>query len=263
MHGRIVAIICLILAAYGLSEFLSTKYAVWSYRLTVTVDTPRGPVAASSISKLSIVKRPSYLHYLLSAGSDGLTRHLHTHFGEAVALDLGGRKALFASTTGEGWGTPGDLSFIAFPGPRPLEKVWGDTVGGPRSFGRGNYPTEGVEGATRDEPRPLPERAYPTFIGFLDKSDPRTAQEVDPSSLSTLFGPGYNLRSIEIEITDDPPTLGKVAALLSWFSYGKTDNRIKGTKQSSYIASLMTINCFREPSYCPNEYEKYAQTRRK
>lgn len=54
----------------------------------------------------------------------------------------------------------------------------------------------------------LPQEIYPLLATFADNRDPKSVKQVDPTDLVASFGPGYKLKSITIQITDDPITSG-------------------------------------------------------
>ena len=57
---------------------------------------------------------------------------------------------------------------------------------------------------------------YPLLVTFGDINDPASVKKVDPNDLAATFGPGYTLKSITLEITDEPVTTGKVEDVLGW-----------------------------------------------
>jgi hypothetical protein len=54
----------------------------------------------------------------------------------------------------------------------------------------------------------VPEKYMPTIVHFDDLSDPTSVQVVDPQNVSATVGQGIRLKSMTIEITDDPVTWG-------------------------------------------------------
>ena len=65
---------------------------------------------------------------------------------------------------------------------------------------------------------------YPMLVTFGNLRDPASVKEVDPSNLAASFGPGYALKSITLEITDETVTEGGVEALLPWIGDPKVMN---------------------------------------
>ena len=63
----------------------------------------------------------------------------------------------------------------------------------------------------------MPKRDFPLLVTFTDIDDPKTVRKVDPNNLAATLGPGYALKSITLEITDEPVTKGKVEEVLGWW----------------------------------------------
>ena len=62
----------------------------------------------------------------------------------------------------------------------------------------------------------VPKKHFPTMITFIDVKNPNTAAPVDPDDLSAMFGNGYSLKSVTLEITEERQTDGRVAEVLPW-----------------------------------------------
>lgn len=60
----------------------------------------------------------------------------------------------------------------------------------------------------------IPIKKYPMLVTFDDISDPNTVSRVDPNNLAGSFGPGFLLKRITLEITDEPETAGRVEMTL-------------------------------------------------
>jgi len=52
--------------------------------------------------------------------------------------------------------------------------------------------------------------------GFYDIKDPTTIKNVDKDNLAGTFGEGYELNSIEMEISSDPVMFSRIEAVLPW-----------------------------------------------
>ena len=68
------------------------------------------------------------------------------------------------------------------------------------------------------EARDVPRDRYPMLVTFSNINFPKTVREVRPDQFSSIFGPGYGLKSITLEITDEPVTEGKVESMLVWLT---------------------------------------------
>ncbi len=49
---------------------------------------------------------------------------------------------------------------------------------------------------------------YPYFVRFRDIKDPKSVEQVDPDDLAKTFGPGVKLKSLTVQMTDEPVTKG-------------------------------------------------------
>ncbi|MEX3012036.1 hypothetical protein [Hoeflea sp. TYP-13] len=56
----------------------------------------------------------------------------------------------------------------------------------------------------------------PMLVTFANIDDPASVREVDPDDFAASFGPGVELESVMLEITDEPVTVGRVQGVLSW-----------------------------------------------
>ena len=61
----------------------------------------------------------------------------------------------------------------------------------------------------------LPDYQYPMLVTFEDITDPASVRLVDPADLAASFGPGVRLKSVVLEVTDEPVTEGRVEDLVS------------------------------------------------
>lgn len=131
--------------------------------------------------------------------------------GEAVAVDLGEGRVLFALLRSEAdtdWA--GRVMYRLSPqytGENALRDAYRNmlrhrsekTV--PRYFSRRD----------RMEQR----LAYPMLVTFGDLDDPTSVERVDPDDLSATFGEGVSLKRITVKITDDHATTG-IEQRLRW-----------------------------------------------
>jgi len=56
----------------------------------------------------------------------------------------------------------------------------------------------------------------PILVTFDDITMPETVRLVDPADLAASFGPGVSLKTVTLEITDEPVAEGRVEAILGW-----------------------------------------------
>lgn len=192
----VMALLAALLALGGCSETFS-----WRQKMTITVSTPTGEVSGSAVSEISVTH---HAYLLLGKWMGNMSVR-----GEAVTVEVAPGKHLFAlmSNSPNDWYMARLAAMVAAGrdrpgiGPDELRDVQ-DRVG----------PASG--------PMVLQAEFYPTFITYDDPKDPATAREVKRLTFAGIFGPGFALKSVTLEITDEPVTTGKVAALLPCVSSG-------------------------------------------
>jgi len=193
--GRSLRLLLLSLMAGLLSG--CDDVSTWRQKMTLVVDTPSGQKAGSSVIAVEFRRG--------SGQYDGSSVHWGIK-GEAVAVELGGGRYLFALLKGQSmWARAGVNASYAFtPGVK-------NVVAGSKSA------INLVMKFPKDKPATLPQRSYPLLVTFDDITKPQTVKRVDPKDLAAAFGPGYALKSITLEITDEPVTKGKVEKVLGWW----------------------------------------------
>ena len=185
------------LAACGWGE---PETATWRQKLTITIDTPRGPRIGSAVTEIVLDRDAPFL-----TGEQGDGRQLWR--GEAVLVDIGGGDAA--------WSAPRYLVVVP-ERPALLARIIGakhDTFG--------EWTAKVAE--AKGEPVELPPsvlRAYAfSDVTVARANEPTNSDEIDPlapvavgippgtgdvSAIEALFGPGVRWRSAVLEITDDP-----------------------------------------------------------
>ena len=170
----------------------------WNQKLTVTIETPSGEVSGSSVTHVSAVGGGKRY------GMDG-PNSTSTLTGEATVVDLGGGRFLFAIFNSNGntfSGIAKHMAEFAFCTSQQMS------------------PGEACFKHLRDLPpgtaTELKPDNYPMLVTFDDIKDPKTVRQVDPFNLATTFGDGYALKSMQLEITDEKLTEGKVEGVLGW-----------------------------------------------
>ena len=92
----------------------------------------------------------------------------------------------------------------------------------------------------------LSENNYPAFFVFSDFTDPATNRLVFADEFETIFGAGYQLKTIAVQLTDEPVVSHKIEKILPWITIydgrGKPDDEV--------IVSNPTIESF--PITCKN-----------
>lgn len=194
----------------------------WHQKLTVTVNTPQGEVSGSSVSEVDITLREDALWT-----TTGYAYKSHLS-GEAVVVELAPGKYLFAVLEEKQKllalkVIAGDQA-AAQPTKADLEKV--ETHHGPVVLNRVNYPT---------------------LVTFTDINHPKSVREVKPSDLASSLGPGYSLKSITLEITDESKNVEKIKKILLWID-AYYDKSLDGSKypdmQNSNIGNHLASGSF-------------------
>lgn len=173
----------------------------WNQRVTVVVQTPDGEVARSGVIR-------AYYHFGQRGG--GANHTWRTLAGEYPAINLGDRRYLVA-VMGAVVTSDTDNVVLSRAGKHALALT-------PRNSERPYSIVDWVRGlrdVRRDAPTSLPDGA-PLFVTFDDPDDPLTVRRVDRDEFETVFGPGYRLKSVTIELTDDPVTEGVMRRVFPW-----------------------------------------------
>jgi hypothetical protein len=189
--GSTMARICRLVPILLSALFLSAcgQYQ-WHQKLTVIVDTPNGPVTASSVMAWHVTNHRDDLIRLPESAAVSFTLS-----GEAVVLQVAPGRYLFALLKG----VP-SLGEMLYP------KT--DVIDSAKLLENGN------NGGPRDVT--LDQKHYPLLVTFGDINDPASVKRVDPNNLEATFGPGNALQSITLSITDEPVTSGVVEKVLGW-----------------------------------------------
>jgi hypothetical protein len=170
------------LAAAGCAKSFS-----WNQKLTVEVNTPEGVKTGASVVSISV----SSGQILLSQTAAG-----YRVKGEATVVEVAPGKYLFALL---GERSTNELA----------THTWLDQL--PRNADEAWAKIETLR-AKRDVPR----AEYPLLVTFADINDPKSVKEVKPDKFSDVFGAGYSLSAITLEITDEAVTVGSIEKVLNW-----------------------------------------------
>ena len=192
--------VCLLLAACGLAD----DTPAYRYRLTVEIDTPEGVKAGSSVIEVDTHVAGEY-----SIPTPG--RVTNRVRGEAVAVDLGNGRVLFALLRSEAdtdWA--GRVAYRLSP-QYTGESAFRDTF---RNMLR-HRPERTVPRYFSRRDRMDRRLAYPMLVTFSDLDEPTSVERVDPDDLAATFGEGISLKRITVQITDDPVT-SSIGGRLGW-----------------------------------------------
>ena len=206
----------LVLLALTLTGCFKDSYrAQWRQKMVVLVDSPEGEKRGESVIAVNFARGNERL--MRATDGSGVRWYVR---GEAAVVDLGGGRYLFALLKGAG-------SYLGNAGVNAY-------VFSSRKYAPGEIEAiKAVENARRNKPKRLPRGMYPLLVTFGDINDPKTVKKVDPDNLAAAFGPGYRLKSITLEITDEPVTRGKVEKVLGWLP--KAEFIIPPSQQPRYV----------------------------
>lgn len=195
------------------------------YKMTVDVETSEGLKTGYAVRELEFRDRSNFAF--------GESRPQVKLRGEAVAVDLGGGRTLFALLTGAN----GDVDYAKRVADR--EGIWvGEPegpyiqIGTPKARVVQIWPRPPFPGRL-DHPEDL-KRGYamqhPKLVTFRALDDPKTVILVDPDNLAATFGQGVHLKRITIAATDEPVTIGIEKRLPSYGPNSGFDRWYKSLK---------------------------------
>jgi hypothetical protein len=178
-----VALRILIVIVLPLMALTGCKGYEWRQKLTVTIDTPDGPVSGASVMTFRVSDQRSALNPPEARGVS------FTLSGEAVVVQVAPGRYLFALLKGV---------------PSLAERLYPkmDTIESAKLMEKGPV--------SPDMEVTLLSSEYPLLVTFDDINDPASVKRVDPANLEATFGPGYRLKGITMALTKESVTKGKV-----------------------------------------------------
>jgi hypothetical protein len=197
LRGVLAGVAAIAIVATVGCGVLGSKYR-YHYRITVVVDTLQGLKTGSAVHE-QIVGSSN-----VDLGELSAKRGIRTR-GEAVAVDLPNSQTLFVLLPGS------EAAQSA------LDPQWqNDWVQSARRIIRGETP----RGPMPIEPETNPSAgatasAGPALVRFRNLDDPASIEWVDPKNLEASFGKGVRLRSITVQVTEDPTSVG-IERRLPW-----------------------------------------------
>ena len=190
----------------------SRKYD-WRQKITVTVETPEGERSGSSVQQINASRT------WLPIGATAVSRKL---IGEAVVVELPRQRYLFALLSG---GESGEM------------------VGLLQNFTNNRHGALTAEslGAAAAKPigsvHTISGSSTPLLVTFGNVNYPESVRRVDPDKLTAIFGPGYKIKSITLEVTSEPVSTGRPAAVLPWLcSYFNPHRALSGKRGGNKLA---------------------------
>jgi hypothetical protein len=212
MHrtARQAAVMLVATIVLGLSSSCSKKETI-RFRMTVHVETPKGLRTGSSVMEISAWEN-----------SFALNGHVRgrSFKGEAISVDLPSNRTLFALIVTE---RPASFQIfdIALDTLDPNYNFdWVESIARTKSERKSREsaivsPFRSL-GLTKQIQSGVPFRSnYPMLVTFRDLNTPASVERIDPQNLGASFGPGYSIKAITVEMTDQPLTQ-KIAQKLPW-----------------------------------------------
>ncbi|MBL4890673.1 MAG: hypothetical protein JKX91_02375 [Rhizobiaceae bacterium] len=161
----------------------------WHQKLTVVVETPNGVVTGSSVTAVKMSNTDGALVFQEARGVGAKVT------GEAVVVEVSAGKYLFVLLDG--------MNGLAW-------QVFDDD-------GKSNVQRMGPLLEKTRAVREVSFSMSPMMVTFGDINSPKSVRKVEPYDLAASFGAGYRLKSIALEITDEPVTNGQVEKVLGWW----------------------------------------------
>jgi len=94
----------------------------------------------------------------------------------------------------------------------------------------------------------VPQEDYPQMVTFDDINTPTSVRLVDPTNLSDVFGAGYVLEGMTLQIVKEPVTQGKAESVLNWlyqiWPYTLDGRRIETIEAENRLANSLSANSF-------------------
>jgi len=84
--------------------------------------------------------------------------------------------------------------------------------------------------------------SYPLMVTFKNLNDPATVEEVDPANLAASFGPGYRLKAIVLEKTDDKISDNLKNRIVWLEDYCKRGARLNGSTSVAVATNELSDN---------------------
>lgn len=198
MKGHpVLSAFILILLALFVAGYIYYRPAALNYKLTLIIEKSDGSLASgSSVIKVRYQPQPQ----LFGAMSVGVS----AAYGEAVAVDLGNGRVLFALLKEGGYRS--NARRIALHAFHIDLSDYREKLAAMRDLNKQ------VGRKVELQPENLP-----MLVTFGDLNDPMSVKQVDPNDLAATFGEGVKLHSAVIEITDEDVTR-KIDKWLPWLS---------------------------------------------
>lgn len=196
------ALVLAVGAASGASFYLdNTQRTDWNQKINLEIQTPEGVKSAASVVKYGY-------EWTVGTNPDGsafLDNDKLSILGEAPIIEVKPGQYLLALSLAEP-----KLALAAYHKVLKLDPaVRPDSIGAIRVI--------------KNEKREvvlLPEWA-PVVATFMDPDEPASLQAVTKENIDEIFGPGYSIKKVSLQITDEPVTKGDISNKLPWIANWK------------------------------------------
>ncbi len=220
-------------AVVFLTAFLAGCTSSERYKMTVEVDTPDGLRTGSAVRE---VWKPLDIPF----PALGETSNYPNLSGEAVVVDIGDKRHLFALLASNQWGrefsTSVRLNYLYDHRNKPPVKIDGPVEIWPIPAKSSSY-AYGFEHGM-ETPTPL-------FIAFHDEQDPSTVFVVDKKDAANSLGSGFDIRRITVERTSDPVTQ-IIDQVLPWLRLERNSLILRNASGTNLSADYITANDFKQ-----------------
>jgi hypothetical protein len=163
--------------------------AHWNQKLTIYFETPNGPVVVKNVVRVDLWYTPVF------AGAGG---NFVSVKGEALTADLGDRKVVFALLNRQNWLL------------RQTMFRYGIVVSEP-------YARNARKLKSQTEPLVVPPELYPVLVSFMDVNDPKYVELINDNTITEIFGDGYEIIKMTVQVTHEPITAGIIEEYLPWW----------------------------------------------
>lgn len=195
-----IAVIVILMAgtAYAVKDCVVPT--TWRYKITIEIETPEGIKSGSAVREVRAWKNAAKII------NPDVAPIEYEVIGEAVIVDLGERGVLF-----------GLMNNFAY-----LESG--------NAFWTENSDSLDSYKSLRIGDRSELKKDLPAFVTFSDLNDPKSVLGCGPAVIESVLGKGVRLKSIMIEITDNPVTQD-IEKILLWLPKYKGARGYLGGKE--------------------------------
>lgn len=229
----VVGILLLAGTAYAVNDLSGVKVYGFRYKLIVEIDTPEGVKTGSSVREVNIRLEPRPLQPPKNYYPKIKVK------GEAVVVDLGERGTVFAR-----------LQSGAY-----MEVT--QTIKGPDIYIKTPESAEFYSSLKHGIKADMESKNYPSMYTFTDLNDPLSVKLVKGGRFSVeaqkhlmednfeeLFGEGVSLKSVSLEITDEPVTWG-IEKRLPWLKGLKSNIDGSSSTSSRRLSNILHAGNFK------------------